>query len=122
MPWYAKLYLNTMAPFYGLWMVISQLHYILYNKNPFKMNNVIKNPRKFYLLENMSLSELKLHSKKNKATVNEFVMAILGAAIKEYFVRHGDDKTKEIVLCSTFSLRDNPRSIEEVNIENQVVA
>lgn len=121
-PWYAKLFLELASPFYGIWMALSQLHFAFYKKNPFQNNDTIKNPRKIYAVEHISLSKLKVQSKKNKATVNEFIMAVLATAIKEYFVRHGDDKTKEIVMCSTFSLRDNPRKIEDVKIVNEFVA
>jgi len=49
------------------------------------------------------------------------MQALLMQTIKEYMTRRGDNKTKEIVFCSSFSLRNLPSCEEEASVHNSFV-
>jgi len=64
---------------------------------------------------------MKSAGKIHNATINDMIMAVASLAIKEYFVKNGDEKTTEIKLAMPISLREMPKDITKFRVNNSIV-
>lgn len=49
-------------------------------------------------------------------------MTITSMTVKEYFVKHGDNKSKYINMSMPYSLREPPATSEECGLRNEFAA
>jgi hypothetical protein len=56
-----------------------------------------------------------------KCTVNEAIISLIGVTLKEYAIRHGDNKLDAIMIASTFVLKPFPERVEDIPYGNNWV-
>jgi hypothetical protein len=72
------------------------------------------------IIEDVPLADIKAVCKKNDATFNCLINAILSLTLRDYFVNRGSKDT-ELNFASTFSLKPFARSAEEYEMGNFAV-
>lgn len=106
--WQQKMKQYLLAPLYG---PINIYEHYMYDKslNPMKTKPYTTNNKSITIVE-LASKPIFRKCKELKVTFNQLCQAILSMSIKEYFVKHSDNKDK-IVMSSTFMLRgfyENP--------------
>jgi NRPS condensation-like uncharacterized protein len=86
------------------------------------INSVVNASAERYvrIIDDIPLADIKAVCKKNNATFNQLIQAILSLTLKEYFVNRGS-QAKQINFVSTFSLKPFARSQEEYDMGNFAV-
>ncbi len=65
-----------------------------------------------------SVNDMKKIGHKLGVTINDLLMCITSISLKEYMIKMGDTKTKQVKLSVPFSLREPPKTVEEFKLKN----
>ena len=124
--WAKSVFIAVISPllvlFYGLKLLV-----IWQPKNTIKRYTPITGKKNGAFSSDIDLATMKLWCKKNNCTINDYTTAIVCKAMHQYCLDHSQDEDgtqfkipDSLMFGIVFSLRQLPKRIVDVNINNQI--
>jgi NRPS condensation-like uncharacterized protein len=70
------------------------------------------------MTNDLYLDDLKVKSKELGVTINDLLMTLTSITLKQYLVNRGDTKTESLHFSMPISLREPPKTEEELELRN----